>query len=151
MENISGPSNFTYTLNHGMDQPYSYTAPNDSDVIVIQIGINDLNAIKRIKELGRRENETYLSFPETFVIDMFANRVIPIETEDARMVDVYTPDMTRPDLVNFSLNMTSELLILTFDETVDASTLNITYLTLLSSDDNATEYYDLTLVFFGCN
>ena len=144
MENTSESSNFTYTLNHGTDQPHSYTAPNDSDVIIVQIGIDDLNGIKRIKEVGRSENETYLSFPASFASDMFANSIAPIETGNARMVDIYTPDMTGPVLVNFSLNLTSELLVLTFDETVDASTLNITYLTLLSSDDNATEFYDLT-------
>ena len=148
-ENASESSNFTYTLHHGTAQPYSFTAPNDSDVIVVEIGIDDLNAIKKIKELARSENETFLSIPEQFVSDMFANSIVPIETDRARMVDAYTPDTTGPVLVNFSLNLTSELLTLTFDETVDVSTLNITYITLLSDDFNTTdvndtEYYQLT-------
>ncbi|XP_065886866.1 uncharacterized protein [Dysidea avara] len=144
MENSTEENNFTYTLNHGTMQPYSFTTSNDSETVFIQIGIDDLNAIKKIKEVARNENETYLSFPEEFISDMFANRIVPITTDDARQVEIYTPDVTGPVLVDFSLNMTSELLVLTFDETIDASTLNITYLTLQSSDVNASSYYQLT-------
>ena len=131
-------SNYSYTLNMGPDPLLSSTPNSDSHTILINIGTDDLNAIKRIVQLAQNQNSTYLQFPETFVSDMSGNRIISQPNGMALQVDTYYEDVIGPVLLSYTLNLTSELLILTFDETVDISTLNITFL-ILQSDIPAVE------------
>jgi len=112
----------------------SSTETSDSHVVIVTIGTEDLNAIKRIKEIARESNATYLVIPEDFVSDMSGNPIIPLPNGMAKQVDSYFPDINRPLLLSYTLNLTSELLILTFNETVDVSTLNISFLMLQSAE-----------------
>ena len=127
-------ANFSFTLTHGSPPLFSSTETPDSHIVIINIGTEDLNGIKRIKELAREPNATYLVIPEDFVSDMSGNPIVALPNGMARRVDNYFPDQNRPLLLSYSLNLTSELLILTFNETVDVSTLNITFLVLQSAD-----------------
>ena len=55
--------------------------------------------------------------------DMNRNQLVPVSDDNATRVTTVIPDSTPPSLVFFDLNMTSEILSLTFNESVDASTL----------------------------
>ena len=55
-----------------------------------------------------------------------------------READLFTPDTTPPELVSFALDLTLDMLQLTFSEAVDTSSLNTTLFTL-QSDSNETE------------
>ena len=125
-------SNYTYTLNMGSGPILSSTPSSDSHTIIINIGSEDLNAIKRIVELAQNRNTTDLQFPPSFVRDMSGNDIVPRPNGMALQVDTYYEDIVGPILLSYTLNLTSELLILTFDETVDISSLNISFLILQS-------------------
>ena len=111
------------------------------DYIELNMTIDDLNEIKLILDLVNSLDTTYLSFTEDMVSDMASgvteadrksNAVVPLETFEALAASGYEIDKTSPQLVSFSLNLTTETLDLTFDETVDASSLQINLITLLS-------------------
>lgn len=128
----------SYTLTSGDPPLFSYSPSNDSHTITIIIGSEDLNAIKRIRATARQQSDSFVSFPPGFISDMAGNQIISSPNGAAMMVTSYLPDVEGPILLAYTLNLTSELLILTFDETVDVSTLNITYVVLQSGVGSGT-------------
>ena len=127
---------FIHQLRHGNPPRLSSTQSSDYHIIRVDIGEDDLNEIKRIKELAREINTTYISFSESFVSDMFGNPIVALPNGMAQKASAYEEDVTGPLLRSFTLNLTSEKLVLTFDETVDTSTISITNITLLSELEN---------------
>ena len=112
------------------------------DFVKLSLDIDDLNEIKRILDLANSQDTTFISFTEEMVRDMSSGvsesereskNVVPIELFEAVAASDYEIDRTSPKLVAFSLNLTDETLMLTFDETVDASSLQIDLITLISS------------------
>ena len=103
-----------------------------SPVIRILLSRSDLNTIKRHTDFGTEVNNSFLSFSARFVSDMSGNSVVPIPNSAAQVVRRFTPDTTDPELESFSLNLASGVLSLTFSETVNVSSFDITQLILVS-------------------
>ena len=86
-------------------------------LITLQISIDDLNAIKAIRGLATELTNTFVSVDEGGILDMtglnLTMGVVPVSRN-------FTPDTTPPELVRFVLNLTSNELILTFNETVSS-------------------------------
>ena len=123
----------SYTLNQGDLPEYSYSNSTDDPILTVYIGTSDLNAIKAIFELANTPNDTFLAITEDGVLDMVDLALEPIPSSFASAVDVYVADTTGPELLSFSFNLTSETLELTFDETINIESFNITQLILLSN------------------
>ena len=104
-------------------------------ILTISIGSRDLNAIKRIFELANSLNSTYIAVEEDVVQDMVELLTVPITSGQALRVDSYVSDTTGPRLLSFTLNLTSEFLILTFDETVNVDSFDITQLVFHSGSN----------------
>ena len=104
----------------------SATISDNSTRIDIKLGINDLNEIKRLINLGNTIDNTYIAFTSELIVDMNGNQVEEITPDDPAQVLNITDDTTLPELVEFSLDMNVGCLNLTFTETVNASSLNIT-------------------------
>ena len=117
-----------YTLTSG-----SVTSSNDNTTIAIRLSREDQNAIKYYSELVQDENSTFLSLASLTITDMDSNPVISILPAASLTVSTYIRDETGPILESFDLNLTSEMLTLHFDETVNVSSLRFTHLTILSS------------------
>ena len=94
--------------------------------VSIELSSNDLNAVKKILALASNFSNTYLSFTSDLLTDNAGLTVVPISSSNAEPVTSYTFDETSPILNYFSLNLTSDVLSLTFDETVDASLIIVT-------------------------
>ena len=104
----------------------------DDTELTLVIDVDDLNEIKA-RGIAQDNFTTWLILSEVTVRDMsvFTLPVLPlISAVSAINVDNYTADMTGPVLLNFTLNLTSETLQLTFDETIDVFSINITQFTL---------------------
>ena len=114
---------------------YSYTNSTDDPIITVYIGSTDLNAIKAIYELANFPNSTYISITEETVADMIGLPVQPLSPNASLAAGTFVEDTTGPVLLSFTLNLTSEMLILTFDETVNVDSFNITHITV-QSDSN---------------
>ena len=108
----------------------------DDPVIVIDLDDGDLNYIKSVRDLATGYNDTYLSIESFTITDMNGNSVEPINATSALPVLKYTPDLVPPELVSFDLNIDSFELFLTFSETVDVSTLNVSALYLQHSNQS---------------
>ena len=107
----------------------------DSTVVVIKLSAYDLNKIKQLRELCYDENSTFLLITSKGIMDMNMRSVVAIREDKALMVDNFTEDTTRPQLLYFDLNLNTEQLLLTFTETVDTLTLNYFAFTLFGEED----------------
>ncbi|KAL5489584.1 hypothetical protein EMCRGX_G018694 [Ephydatia muelleri] len=112
----------------------------DGFTISIYITSADLNQIKATPNLASNNNNTYISLAAGVVNDYFGNTSLAVSP---RLVNVFVQDTTNPVLVGFGLNMNSGLLILTFSETVNISTVNTTAIVLqdiISIPPGSTQY-----------
>ena len=144
----SSNSSFFYYLTPG--DPGSYTDSPDGHSITIQLSTVDLNAIKEYTVLARNASTSFISLTALTLTDMNGNPVIPVVSSSARRVVHYISDTTAPQLVSFCLNLTSELLSLTFDEAVMVDSLNVSEIAIQAVTDLSTcgndVCYQLTVV-----
>ena len=126
-------------FSHRLFSEDTVTVSEDGPEVSVFLSRDDLNAIKLITELAVSENTTYLSIDSTLIVDMVGREVESIPMGGALPVgeDMYMEDTEGPVLFNFTLNLTSEILSLTFDETVSATSVDPSLLFLLPYE-NAT-------------
>jgi hypothetical protein len=109
------------------------SASGNNDVnILVTLSTDDLNAVKAAL-LAASINDTFISMLEGAVEDLTnpdANASPAINSTVAIQTQSYTADSTSPQLSEFSLNLLTLQLILTFDEPVDVTSLDGTGLTL---------------------
>ena len=120
----------SYNLTGGVLPINSQTLSPDSTIIVVSLGSTDLNEIKQLTTLGTDEENTFISIVNSTIEDMNGNNVEPLEALGAENV---IPDITSPDLQAFSLDLNMGQLYLTFSETVNATSLNISSIILHST------------------
>lgn len=106
----------------------------DSTVITIALGFDDMNDIRRLTDLAINSETTYILFPNITVFDMFDNPIEPVFSDAAQPVSTFTEDMTSPELVEYSLDVNTGLLFLTFTETVNVRSLDTATVTLQSEE-----------------
>ena len=127
----SSRSNHTYQLTTS-----SLRATTDGSLIVVDLSRDDLNAIKLRTQLATSSSNTFMSFDESLVSDMAGNSV---QAESARQTTMFTPDATSPLPLSFSLDLNTGVLLVEMDETISASTVNVSAFTLLASAGSATD------------
>ena len=140
MEQALGGILSEYTLTRS--QPFeSSSKDDDSRVVPIMLGFRDLNAVKYRYELATFRNDTFISITDATVSDLNDNRVVAIPQSEGLQARIVTPDTTPPILVNFTLNMNSTTLILTFNETVNASSLMVDQISIQNGETSSTDYH----------
>ena len=129
-----------YTLSGG-----ELLIEQDNTEIVVVLTNNDLNIIKA-RRIAQDNDTTFLVLSEFRICDLslFLLPNIPVTNGlRAAIVNDYIPDETSPRLVNFTLNLSSETLELTFDETVEVMSINFTQYTLQNSSNSLQEFHTL--------
>jgi hypothetical protein len=145
MQGVSNDSLLNYTFT--ADPPYETSSmDDDSRVVMIRIGFTDLNAIKYRSSLATHGNNTHLSLTNATVLDLNDNAVVGVDPPEALPVRIHTPDTTPPILVNFTLDMDASVLILTFNETVNSSSLAVDQVTLQHAPLSSSAYHSRPLV-----
>lgn len=131
--------------------PHNYTLTSESTVIsshgpVINISLSDydLNEIKRLTGLATSPSDTYLSLTESAALDRSGNLVLSREGNTSLQAAAVIADLQRPTLNQFTFDLDEGQIIFTFSETVNASSLNVTQFTLLSSNETNATMYTLT-------
>ena len=104
-----------------------------STAILLELVDTDRNLIKSQTNLLTDGTNSFISFPSSLVQDMHYNPVSPVSPSAARALSPLTPDTTDPNLYKFDFDLNTGLLLLSFDETVDLSTLSVSSVSLLSS------------------
>ena len=131
-------SEYTLTRSEPFD---SSSMDDDSRVATVMLGFRDLNAIKYRYELATSRNDTYISITEAAVLDLNNNPVVAIPQSEGLQVRVVTPDTTSPVLVNFTLDLNTTTLILTFNETVNSSSLMVDQIAIQNDETSSSDYH----------
>ena len=142
-ENGTNSDDLTHVLVSGKYPSASQTFSPNGTVIIISIGSDDLNEIKRLFDLATDPYNTFISLPDSAIQDMNDNSLVPVTEEDPLMADVVVPDITNPELENFSLDLNEGILSMTFSETVNVSSLLIRGLTVYGGSVDLGESYTL--------
>ena len=112
----------------------SATASADGLQIVIELSVADANSIKAAGALATVSTaDVYVTLSNATISDMNRVAVVSIDDTAARQVDVFVADNIAPSLSQFDLDMNGTQLVLRFSETVRASTLSVTQLSLQSN------------------
>ena len=128
LQNRMGTSGDTFTLTG-----YRELVPPDADsTLAVQLSEGDANVIKANTNLGTDTTNSYLSITASTIMDMNSNNVFTISRTQARQTVRVILDGTSPILRSFSLDMNTGALSLTFDETVNAATFNVSALTFVN-------------------
>ena len=146
--------NRTGGLSHDLwGTPYRGTlvTSDDAATLTLTLSADDLNEIKRVSRLAVDADTTnvYVEGTECYRDNAWpANYGIRTLPTNALGVETYVPDTTRPKLVSGSLDLDASILILGFDETVNASSLDIDRLSVQSTerDESTTERIALSSV-----
>ena len=118
----------------------SYNSP----IVTITLGYRDINAIKQRGQLVTSINNSYISLGSGFIQDTVGNPIKTIPLNNGLQACSFYNDFIRPELHNYSLNLSSETLELSFSETVNTATFDITQFTLYASGTGSGESYTLT-------
>ena len=105
-----------------------------STEVEVTISEEELDAIKLLRQLAIDANSTFIDLQNDTVPDLSHNSLRGVTRE----ADSFTADTTPPELVSFALDLTFDMLQLTFSEAVDTNSLNIS-LIMLQADSNETE------------
>jgi len=130
-------SNVTHMLTPGVFPEFTDTQSPNGLTIVLRLGTVDLYDIQRKRSLATEVTNTYLSIENGTILDMNGLQVVAIEPNDSLRVEstMFVRDTTPPQILEFLLDVDQGRLSLTFDETVDASSLTPDMLTLLTTND----------------
>lgn len=124
--------------NRAFRSPVRYTLVDsthstvNSATIEVTLSSRDLNTIKAITDLATSTSDTYIIANAYTVRDMNNNLLSAISDDSALQVlpTGYVRDSTPPRLDSFELNLSTEQLIMTFSETVQATSLDPSQITL---------------------
>ena len=136
---VNDPSSPTanYTLSNS-----TVTSITDN-VVVISLGSEDQEGVKAAESLGTTSTNTFLALDSGSATDASSNSIITMTT--FTVGGTIIPDSISPQLNFFSIDLSTEILALTFSEAVDAGSINLTSLTLLSNPSTMpTASYQLT-------
>jgi len=105
-----------------------------STTVSIELDVLDMNAIKKNTNLAYDFSSVFLQIEGGAIRDMNSKPVNAVPADDARplLANDFTPDTTPPNMVGFTFNMNDFTLILTFDETILASSVTPSDLTFVS-------------------
>lgn len=152
-ESISGTDNVR-KLTSGAES----TSNLDSVTLVISLNDDDANAIKKATGLGTMDGDistadgdsgavsnTFITFEAGAVTDMALPAAVAIDAKTIGMAaTLVVTDNVAPTLVGQTLNMHDGYLVLTFSETVKASTLQPTFFTIHGGKTTGDPFLKLT-------
>ena len=101
------------------------TAESNLEVLTIRLRQSrPLQSPETHPELSTVSSNTFISLTTAFIRDASRNEVVEIMTNSSLMADNVVPDVTPPVLTNFTLDLDTNELILTFDEVINVDTLD---------------------------
>ena len=118
IQNSNNPTEVSFdqfTLTGGILESAPYP-----DVFTIEMTREDLNYIKLQVGLASSSSSVFISITNATVLDTNSNHVNAVEQSDPN-VPAYIPDVSTPYLESFTFDLNSGVILMTFDETVNAS------------------------------
>ena len=139
---LTGASAASYTLTGGT------TSSGNSPTIVVDLSVADLNALKKSTSLATSQPSTNMIFSQGLVRDAADNVIDALTVSTA--ASAFTADTTSPTLTSYSVSLlgTSPAvlqLVMTFSEVVNASSLDSSQITLVSTSSTTSATKSVTL------
>jgi hypothetical protein len=120
----------------------------NATVVIINLTMADLNAVKYSYTYGTLDK---MRCGVDFVTDIFGNVLLGDADLDYNElivdIDVFVPDTTAPELLAFSIDLSTDTIDIVFDELVEHWSINPMHIQLLSSSNTSdpdTEYLQLS-------
>ena len=145
LQDATGGAVYTLTT------PSSTSTSVDGTQVIVDLGREDLNEIKLQEGLATSVDNTYISYTSAAISDMVGNPLVNRSLASPLPVTNFTADMISPQLESFILDLTNETLVLSFSETVNASSFNPTSITIQGSETIADSYVTLQYGVVGSN
>jgi len=101
-----------------------------STVLTFGLSTVDRNAIQSIPELSNNATNTFIAINPEAIMDTSGNMVARVSPTLALSASTYQEDTVRPRLESFSLDLERRILRLSFSESVNTSTLNLSLIEL---------------------
>ena len=108
----------------------------DGKTVHIDVSIEDIDAINTENSLCTSGSNCWVRFTPDFIKDMSGNPVAEVSFGVLNIPGVFEGDNTKPNLIEFDLDINNRRLYLVFDEPV-SSALDITEVSLQSSPTSA--------------
>ena len=125
----------------------TFSPSQPTDTLNVHLTGEDLNSLKQINDLYTSETDSFLTFGDnTFQAsetDSDGTLIYVVPIVDGLLADSFLPDVTPPIFESFSVDMDSEIVLLTFDEPIIHSSFLITAVTLQDSLVPPTKSYVL--------
>ena len=134
-ENSPGSPSISFTLTSGVVSASSYT------MLLVILSPEDFNVLASEDQLAVSAMTTYLLAASGVITDTSGNPSIAVT---GVLVTVFTADVTAPELIMFTLDLSLSELNLTFSEPVDVDTFDSESLTLQSGPGSMSTMYSLT-------
>ena len=84
---------------------------SNAATMVVELN-EDANLLKAMSLLATSTHNTYLSFSQMLIQDLFGNPIVQIDQSSAIAVSSYTPDSVSPEVVSFDLDLDTGVLTL---------------------------------------
>ena len=142
---LQNPPTAMLSLTLSSETTFSPSQPTDT--LNVHLTGEDLNSLKQINDLYTSETDSFLTFGDnTFQAsetDSDGTLIYVVPIVDGLLADSFLPDVTPPIFESFSVDMDSEIVLLTFDEPIIHSSFLITAVTLQDSLVPPTKTYVL--------
>ena len=100
-------------------------------IVYVFLNFVDINELKFRSSLFNNINDTFISITAAMIDDENERNVFAIPPSEAIPASSLHPDITPPRLNAFTFNLNSELVVLTFSEVINLSSLDITQFSLV--------------------
>lgn len=147
-------SSFDFTQFELVDAPNSSIRLPLSNVTVpgvrsrafsIALPMSLVNNIQRnIPGIAFNRNNTYIVVSGPGVTDLNGYAILAFPDSYALQASELIPDTNPPELIDFQLNLITSTITLVFDEIINPSSANLSFVSLQNAAENATENYTLT-------
>ena len=113
-------------------------------VVTVLLSKDDLDVLKSREDIATSFVDTFISVTNETIRDMDGNFVRGVGPSQPLPVNYYGEDITSPVLVSFTLDMDDGNLRMTFSETVDVSSLEISEVSIHNNRTGSSVTYNLT-------
>ena len=155
--NVSSIDLSTFTITSNFDNPTQYQnftftggslsgpaiSSGNPPLVYVSLLLNDTNRIKNLPFLANDNQSTFLSISNNAAFDYSNNSLLSINLNSAISVSNYIPDEVRPILIDFYLDLDSDILTLFFNEIIKVTSLNISQITLQSIRNSTQDLHSL--------
>ena len=137
---------FTDSSSYTLRRNLTISEPMYSTILNFTLHQDDHNELKRIDDICTSKVDCIVRFTTYFVTDVAGNRVEAVRSGEfilEHRVDIFIPDETPPNLIDFTVDLDQRIVTLVFDETVSRTTLLFREITFTASNASVSSNYTL--------